>query len=258
MYPATSNFQSGEPYAAWFARDLGGGHTSVCATQGRSFIKALQRALNASRGSTRVPSVPIFASIAVDGNWGPDTQQALVYRASSLAQAYGNQGWQTFTERLSADLTARTISRTSLQFALWWTYARAQGTDIAAVAPPQDAVAPLFGHAPDDDRGLGNGELTCWDPSTSAGPAVTGRDDVDRSQGRTPPPTTTPPGYVPPATPGTRAAGTGGLGRVVGFGLLAAGAVAVLGGGAAKRRRGGTRKQLPSGRKPRAKKGGRR
>lgn len=230
MYPATSNWQSGEPYAAWFARNVGGGVVNVCATQGRGFVKELQRSLNGQRRLR-------YDAIAVDGIWGPATMQALQIQANALRNAQTGQGWQTFEDAIYRDSQGRTISRSTLQFAVWLTYYRDPGQAIESVSIPQDALLPRYGSAPDDDRGYNRGALTCWNPDREPGPAVTTRNDVDVSQGQRPSTDTTPPGYVAPGT--TSAAGSGsGTGLMLGLGLVA---LAAMGGGKSRRRAGARR-----------------
>lgn len=78
-YPAQSNFWAAEAGSAWW-RHRANGQLYLCASQGRSIIRQLQRTLR-----DRLPFVWSYmgiagsaATVSVDGNFGPGTFTALM------------------------------------------------------------------------------------------------------------------------------------------------------------------------------------
>jgi hypothetical protein len=85
-YPAASDFVSGATWAAWWTRPVNG-VPFVCSTQGRTFVRALQRKISTTvrarfdvNGTSRSPT-----EVGADGILGPITY----YGAIALADALG-------------------------------------------------------------------------------------------------------------------------------------------------------------------------
>ena len=243
-YPDAPNWQSGQPLAGWFqvTLDNTGDRASVCATQGRGFIKYLQRKLNSLGGL-------IGPALTVDGIWGTNTQRALVNVANRVANSASDRTdeghYRTMENTLGADDRSRNISRATMQFAAWVAYYLRDYDGHATyrldkVFIPLSSTLPRFGSAPDDDRGLRNGETVCWDRDRDPAPTPATREQVDqaRATGSTGiAPGTSSTGVTPSSTSSSRGMTTGA--KVIVGAVLVGGVVYLI----TRKRRGGRRRR---------------
>jgi hypothetical protein len=244
-WPQSSNWQLGAPLSAWWLQILttsASGPVSVCAVQGRGFVVALQRKCNA------LVSSALQRPLTIDGNWGNDTQSALINVAHQLAFSATNpDDASVYTEienRLNTASRAHTIDSATLRFGIWVAYylqAIARGATGATASAPLDRimvplagslVLPMYGHTPDDDRGVNGGQPTCWDRDRDTPPVPATRDQVDQSRAT---------GNTGALTPAVQGGATGGTTRSSSSKApliiaLAIGAALLLGG--KKKRRG--------------------
>jgi hypothetical protein len=195
-WPNPPDWTKGEPLSGWYnnVQDATGARVNICATQGRGFIRVLQRKINAIGGV-------LGPSLTVDGNWGPATQHALVFVANQIANASTGEQQSYMREnetRLAADERSRNISRASMNFALWVAYYLADlrgnaSQPLERISAPLNSVFPRFGVTPDDDRGVNGGAVTCWDRDRDRAPTPASREEVDRARETGSTGTTTPP-----------------------------------------------------------------
>jgi hypothetical protein len=265
-WPTSSDWTSGQPLSAWF-QETGATSSSavkVCATQGRSFIRRLQRKLN----ELGVPA----RNLAIDGNWGNDTTSALIILAGRFAAqartgmsgSAGDNPWPVYSDALVNGRNGRNISRQMLQFAVWVTYYVTNADDWRRATVPIERVAiplgggstqlvlPRYGSAPDDDRGAGDGALTCWDRDRDTPPVPATREQVDQGRSTGSTGVTTPPvtgGATGGAAGGSsgssnsNSGGGGGGGGGGGLLLLGLGALALMSMGGGKSRGGRRRRR---------------
>jgi hypothetical protein len=182
-YPSRSDFNSPAPGSAWFAvvpaDPRAGAATRVCATTGRSFVKRLQRRLNAARERMRVGVGPLSASpmteVPLSDAWDDATMYGVIQYIRylgvvALEEGLENSALEALEAHVTAAREARRVTRETLHFALWIAYL--DGTDHGADAVRLDAdpALPVYGAAPPDD-GNRDPELgaACADLPAAAG-----------------------------------------------------------------------------------------
>ena len=193
-YPSwPSDARSGEPGSLYVAYPVRG-RVEVCMTQGRSFIKRFQRELNAWAAS------PTRAAGPEDGAWGEGTQRLLsdalaavartidqpsvvdLANAPTLAAGTPRADFAELANLVRQQLASRMIGPASLRAAWWVAYLRASPISPLAIVVPNGAIMPTYGAVPDDDRDVGGGDPTCYDPERDPVPAFITRDAVDAAQ----------------------------------------------------------------------------
>ena len=168
----TSDFTIGNQNAAWWTTGLTS-PVQVCATQGMTFFKRVQRALNDAgiqaprRGTTN------NVAIAVDGDCGYQTLSGLWSAATQLDADNAGQGYNTLASTILADRdNNRVLSRSTMMFAAW--FLAGQVGDWNSVVMPSNAIFPRAGVAPANDGSGSDGTsltIACW--SESAAVSVT-------------------------------------------------------------------------------------
>lgn len=162
------DFRSGTPYAAWFGvnQRVGGQlRVRLCATQGRSFIRRLQRRLQALYPS---------AGIQVTGRWDQSTASYLANYATRLYEQNPGSGWSVYAEQLRQAERDRRVTPLALRFALWTAYLDGTQNSFDDTVVYDGTVYPQWDVAPEDDRDFGgpDGAATCWYEDTEAAPTA--------------------------------------------------------------------------------------
>jgi len=210
-YPNPPSFISAEPFSAWWGVTQGSS-VRLCATQGMSFLKRLQRRL-ASRSLTG-------RSVPESGAWDQATADALAQHAADLQAAQPAAGWSVTADRLRQAAAAHEIPSDALRFAIFVAYLEGTTNTFDMVTLRPDTIYPVFGVAPANDLAWGpaDGGATCWDPAT-----------------QTPPTGTQPSQPIGPTQGGITTGATGGtgltLGQDQGMGMGMMGPALVLAGG---------------------------
>lgn len=154
--PVQSDFTSGISYSAWWGYREGA-INQICATQGRGFIQKLRGLLHVGPG---------FA-------WDADVQNALISQVTALAGS-NPAAWAGTLLQLRNDLASRSISGLSLLVGIYAAYYAGNNRRMDAIVVYPNTVLPVWDQAPEDDRGLNNGLLVCFDPNIETADAPTG------------------------------------------------------------------------------------
>lgn len=158
----TPDFTSGRANSAWWTR--GTNPTNVCATQGMTLFKRLQRALNTAGVQAPRRGATTDSAIGVDGDVGYQTLTALNRYALQIAADEPNAGYETLAATILADRdNNRTLSRSTLLFAIW--VATGEVDDWNNVVVSSNAILPRAGVAPANDGSGGDSSslmISCW------------------------------------------------------------------------------------------------
>lgn len=155
-YPNQSNFQSGEPMAAWWSVGTES-PAAIMASEGRAVNRRIQQKLN-ELGYRGLPSASASVPrvLTVDGALGYASLSALKLAAADHQRNDPTGGYSVIVDAIAEDLRQSRISLLTMRWALWLTYARAverfNRAGYSSVVIPRDAILPRFGTTPDDNR----------------------------------------------------------------------------------------------------------
>ena len=202
-YPSPPDFRSGEPFAGWFLIGLGEGRTLGVATQGETANKRIQRALNEYFAGRNVAP-----QVVQDGVLGDRTLAALEVAAREHAAADPGGGYGQIQSVIQGDRRNRRISPLTYRWGLWLAYVRPdpnwRSRTYGDVVVAANALYPLFGQAPDDDRDAGGTNLMAvtWMLNVQDPPRPPSR-STTRTPVGSPAPQTVTTGTTPGTTTGT-------------------------------------------------------
>lgn len=150
MYDAAPNFNTANPFDAWWFYALAAGF-QVCATIGRQ----------------AVDDARVAVGLAPNHTWDDALQAALVARVQQLTNE--ESAWGNVLTALRADQAARVVGEMSAAVAIYLAYYRPSGRQFNAIQIPGGASLPAWGVAlPAASDGAGR--PVCWDPAREASP----------------------------------------------------------------------------------------
>lgn len=172
----TSNFMDGRPWSAHWGSVSPAGTPQVCATQGASFVRHIQRVIAASAPASWTLGGRTYQRSAVraDSNPGPIT----ISGAWALAQAWGapqsaldtlqneyTQQFAKFPSGPGAGLGNGTMN------VLAWLFRGDRSAPYGRDVVPSNAIPLQWGKAPPADPGNAD-HWACWDPTREQPPAA--------------------------------------------------------------------------------------